>query len=193
LYSITKDKGVVVSQVENWNNNKWSWKVVEWRRSLFAWEVDEEARLMFLLEDKALSVGVLDKWVWKLDESSNYFVSSAYSRLRLVEEGTYMILYMRFSGTLRLYHFSMTTTWRVLTDRLSTRENLVKRELILESNLCVQCEDEEEYESHVFFKCKVAWKVWSLCSKWIGGDLSISFGCLLPFQSVYLELDLTQD
>jgi len=64
LYSITKDKSVVVSQVGSWVNNKWSWKA-EWRPSLFAWEVEEEVRLMSVLEDKALSLGVMDKLVWK--------------------------------------------------------------------------------------------------------------------------------
>jgi len=29
------------------------------------------------------------------------------------------------------------------------------------------CGEVEESGSHVFFKCKVAWRVWCLCSKWI--------------------------
>jgi len=111
-----------------------------------------------------LSVGVLDKCVWKLDESSYYFINSAYSRLRFVEEGTHNSIY-KVLWNLKALSSSMTTAWRVLVDRLPTRENLVKRGFILKSSLCVLGGDEEESGSHVFFKCKVAWKV---CSKWIG-------------------------
>ena len=69
----------------------------------FAWEVDEETCLMFLFEDKALSLGVMDKWVWKLDEIFGYSISSApYIRLRLAEEGTYVSIYEAF-GVLRHY------------------------------------------------------------------------------------------
>ena len=60
-----------MSQVGGWDN-KWSWKA-EWSCSLFVWEVDEEACLLYLLKDKALSLGVMDKWVWKLGKSSVLF------------------------------------------------------------------------------------------------------------------------
>ena len=29
------------------------------------------------------------------------------------------------------------------------------------------CREEEKTENHVFFKCKVAWRVWCMCSQWI--------------------------
>jgi len=70
----------------------------------------------------------------------------------------------------------MTTALRVLVDRLPTRVNLEKRRIVLESNLCVLCEEEEESRSHVFFKCKVAWNVWCMCSKWVGEGV-----CGLPW------------
>jgi len=95
LYSITKDKNVVVSQVRVWVNNMWSWKV-EWRRTLFEWEIGEELHLLSLLEDKSLSLGSKDQWVWKPDEGFGYIVSSTYSRLRMVEVGTFGSLYKVF-------------------------------------------------------------------------------------------------
>jgi len=102
LYSITKDKSVVVSQVGVWVNNKWSWKA-KWRRALFVWEMDEESRLLSLLEDKVLSIGSMDHWVWKSDEDFCYTVSSAYRCLRMFDDGTYGP-FMRCFGALRRYH-----------------------------------------------------------------------------------------
>ena len=61
-----------------------------------------------------------------------------------------------------------TIAWRVLLDRLLTQLNLEDRGIILDSNLCVMCGVEENTMNHVFFKCKIAWLVWSKCSQWIG-------------------------
>jgi len=55
--------------------------------------VDEETHLLSQLEDKALSLMAIDKWVCKLDESSGYSVSSANNRLRLAEDGTFGSIY----------------------------------------------------------------------------------------------------
>jgi len=54
---------------------------------------------------------------------------------------------------------ALTTSWRVLDDRLPTHANLERRGLILESNRCAMCGEDEETGSHVFFECRVAWRV----------------------------------
>ena len=38
----------------------------------------------------------------------------------------------------------------------------------VESNTCVLCGLEEESCSHLFFKCRLAWLVWSQCYAWLG-------------------------
>lgn len=71
-------------------------------------------------------------------------------------------------------------------DRLPTRVNLESRGIPVESNSCVLCGLEEEFESHVFFSCMVAWRVWCLCSKWIGMDFVYHWDARSHFTKFYL-------
>ena len=36
------------------------------------------------------------------------------------------------------------------------------------SSLCRLCGEKEKNVSHLFFKCKVAWRIWELCLSWLG-------------------------
>jgi len=75
---------------------------------------------------------------------------------------------MRLFWSIKALPSALTTAWRVLKDMLPTRANLERRGLILESNRCAMCGEDEESGSHVFFECRVAWRVWCLCSEWVG-------------------------
>jgi len=85
----------------------------------------------------------------------------------MVEVGNFGSLFEGF-WSIKALPSAMITAWRILVDRLPTQVNLEKRGIVLESSTCVFCGEEEESGSHVFFKCKVALRVWSLCSKWVG-------------------------
>nr|KYP75959.1 hypothetical protein KK1_020172 [Cajanus cajan] len=54
--------------------------------------------------------------------------------------------------------------WRVILDRIPTKQNLIKRK-ILPSNVasCVWCGLCEETSSHLFFECFYAFKIWMSC------------------------------
>ncbi|XP_057432728.1 uncharacterized protein LOC130725526 [Lotus japonicus] len=61
-------------------------------------------------------------------------------------------------------------SWRVLLDRIQTKENLKKRGIIQpgQQSNCVFCHNQEESLSHLSFSCKFAWEVWSRTFKWLG-------------------------
>ncbi|KAK7373394.1 hypothetical protein VNO80_06800 [Phaseolus coccineus] len=113
--------------------------------------VTASSKMMWAIARRLISPK--EKWVWKLDESSGYSGSSAYSRLRLVEDGTYDSIYEDFWSSKSLPS-SMTTASRVSADRLPRRVNLEKRGIVMESSMCVLCGEEEELRSQVFFMCK---------------------------------------
>jgi len=46
--------------------------------------------------------------------------------------------------------------WRMFQNKLPTKQNLCRRGVILENNLCVLCGLFEEFESHVFLECHFA-------------------------------------
>jgi len=58
--------------------------------------------------------------------------------------------------------------WRVLHDKLPTRDMLTRIEVLSDSSKCVFCNVVEESVSHVFFTCNVSSKIWSMCDKWFG-------------------------
>jgi len=59
------------------------------------------------------------------------------------------------------------TAWRVLENKLTTKANLEKRGITVVSFVCSLCEVEEESNTHLFFECSFAWRVWNLCCAWL--------------------------
>ena len=55
-----------------------------------------------------------------------------------------------------------------MEDKIATKANLVRRGVGLINNICSLCGEEKETTSHLFCTCKVAWRVWEMCSEWVG-------------------------
>ena len=52
---------------------------------------------------------------------------------------------------------TLVTAWRVFENKLATKANLERREIIVASSTCSLCGVEEETCTHLFFECKFAW------------------------------------
>jgi len=50
-----------------------------------------------------------------------------------------------------------------MENKITTRVNLEKRGIVLDSPLCSFCRVEEESNRYLFFECRFAWLVWSHC------------------------------
>jgi len=61
----------------------------------------------------------------------------------------------------------LTTTWRVLLDKIPSRMCLRRREVLVTTTLCGMCGVKDESSKHLFLGCKHALSVWSLCFIWI--------------------------
>lgn len=57
--------------------------------------------------------------------------------------------------------------WRVMLDRMPSRENLRKRNVNLDDDLCPFCTQREETISHVILSCKEIDVVWKQCFEWL--------------------------
>ena len=51
---------------------------------------------------------------------------------------------------------------------LATKNNLVRKGVVIENNMCVLCGMEEDSCSHAAIKCRLAWLVQSQCYAWLG-------------------------
>ncbi|PWA94731.1 RNA-directed DNA polymerase, eukaryota [Artemisia annua] len=56
--------------------------------------------------------------------------------------------------------------WRIALARIPTRDNLVSRGIVLDSNLCPVCSSSLETTEHVFADCVELRGIWSSISRW---------------------------
>ena len=99
-----------------------------------------------------------DEWLWRDDETQGYTVKSAYKMLmseNSAHGGFRYDVFWRTKGLPSAQFFA----WRVLINKVLTRDNLYNRGVRLGSNTCALCEITDETVSHLFFTCKVATRI----------------------------------
>jgi len=57
--------------------------------------------------------------------------------------------------------------WKMLLNKVSTRDNLVKRGVNVLSSQCIMCGNGEESVQYLFYECNFTWTVWKICDKWV--------------------------
>jgi len=133
-----------------------------WRRRLFAWEEELVGELRLLLENINLQVTREDRWLWRLESTSNYTVRSAYKfsneQFHLASEVQLPSIWHK-DVPLKVVLF----VWRLFHDRLPTRDNLFRRRIIdIEGCGLV------ETSSHLFLHCNLFGSVWNHIYRWVG-------------------------
>ncbi|XP_071726756.1 uncharacterized protein [Rutidosis leptorrhynchoides] len=80
--------------------------------------------------------------------------------------------------------------WRLKLHRLATKDNLVRRDVILQNNKCSWCDQFEETENHIFVSCDISKQVWSNVGVWLGTPVS-SWNSMKDFWS-WIDSNLLQ-
>jgi len=111
--------------------------------------------------------GEVDSWIWKDGGLQTFTVSSAYNLVRKDNEADTSPVFSKL-WRCKAVPSAVLMAWRGLENKLATRVNLSRRGVQIESLRCVLCGKEEESCSHLFFGCSFAWRVWSLCYRWLG-------------------------
>jgi hypothetical protein len=138
-----------------------------WRRSLFAWEEDSVRECSVLLHNFVLQDFVLDTWRWALDPTHGYTVRGAYRLITTTGEMVDMSLVDE------VWHRHIPSkvsllAWRLLRNRLPTRDNLMRRGVIPPSDmLCVVGCDCTESATHLFLLCTLSADLWALVLNWL--------------------------
>ena len=137
-----------------------------WRRNLFVWE---EELLISLLEDLEGHNGSIDidRWEWKVKEGAVFSVKSSYKKLENLmvwEEGRTLQEKRVFEAI-----WKSPTQWKMLLDRIPTRGNLARRNVLLleASMVCVLCGLVEESTCHLFLLCEVTSLIWYKVMTWL--------------------------
>ena len=148
-----------------WEEGGEAWR---WRRRLWAWEEDMLAECRQLLDGVYVQASTFDRWQWDPDIHEGYTV-----------RGAYQILTESVSATVDatrdlVWHKQVPlkvsiVAWRLLKDRLSTRSNLHRRDIVsIEGATCVSGCGHAETASHLFLHCDVFGSLWQHIRSWIG-------------------------
>ncbi|GJS24354.1 RNA-directed DNA polymerase, eukaryota [Tanacetum coccineum] len=130
-------------------------------------EEDQFIQLVELVDSVILS-NSNDRWVWLLDPSGEYSVSSA---------RTYIddLLLPTISSPTRWAKVVPIKInifgWKVCLDKLPTRLNLSLRGIDIPSIVCPNCSLADESCSHLFFSCFMAQLLWRKVARWWDFDI----------------------
>ena len=167
LYELSLLKGESVAAMRSlgWGGAGEAWK---WRRRLFAWEEESLGELTLLLLSVSLQVHREDNWTWKADSSLSYTVRSAYNSI------TSQGIAANPETVLSVWHKDVPLKvllfmWRLLHDRLSTKNNLHRRRVLdFDDQFCVGGCGSVETSTHLFLQCMHFSLVWNHILQWLG-------------------------
>ncbi|GAU33103.1 hypothetical protein TSUD_259540 [Trifolium subterraneum] len=148
-----------------WESGGAGW---QWRRQLWVWEEELLAECTGLLHDIVLHTNISDSWMWRHDIIGGYSVRGAYSLL------TTMDVVTTLGVSNLIWHKQVplkvsVLAWRMLHNRLPTKDNLVARNIIsLDARFCVTGCGEPETVNHLFLSCPVFAPLWTLVRSWLG-------------------------
>jgi hypothetical protein len=139
-----------------------------WRRQLWAWEEELLGELRSVLANFVLQPNVTDQWVWRHDPGGGYSTRGAYEILTAQDvHDTAAISVLIWHKQVPLKVSVM--AWRLIRNRLPTKDNLVRRNIINpDAGLCVTGCGGEETAHHLFLSCPVFSPLWSLLRFWVG-------------------------
>jgi hypothetical protein len=142
-----------------WGEGDGAWL---WRRPLRAWEEEQLGECRHFLSDIVLQPSVVDQWLWWHDPGGSYSVRGTYTFLTSrhvseVEALTNLLWHKQIPLKVSVL------AWRLLRNRLPTRDNLVRRHIITpDSQLCVTGCGGVETTHHLFLSCSVFTSLWHL-------------------------------
>ena len=93
---------------------------------------------------------MVDKWIWRDAKSTVYTMKTAYNHLKGVVQCGNRDFLMEF-WKVKSLPSAQVKARRVLPNIIATKDNLMRRGMVLVSNLCPLCDEEEETVNHLFF------------------------------------------
>ncbi|KAL5172857.1 putative ribonuclease H protein [Glycine soja] len=169
LFSISSQRDLRVAEVGSWTENGWVWNMV-WRRHLF----DNEVKLASIFIDHIHQIRVNnnlnDTWVWGAESSGIFSTKFGYQVIKseMVDEGLY--LGFKKLWEIKLPPKALSFVWRLLWDKLPTKDNLIKRQIQVDNDLCPFCHNQPESASHLFFTCGKTMAIWWEYLSWVKED-----------------------
>ena len=169
LYQISSQKFQTVASMESFGEAGWEWEF-SWRRNLFDNELGRASAFIEQATTLSPNAALKDYWVWGADPKGIFTTRTAY----LCIKGDQPIGYLN-RGFSQLWEIkvpprALSFAWRLLWDRLPTKENLIRRQVVIENDLCTFCQSQVECASHLFFTYKKVMPTWWEFNSWVKED-----------------------
>ena len=111
-------------------NGGWEWKLT-WRRAFFDNEIQMADNFLGELSQQQIQPNKEDKWSWKHDQSGYYSTKSGYDLIWEAQMEANQNLDFVDIWKLKIPSKSLIFAWRLIRDRLPTRMNLRRRQVVI--------------------------------------------------------------
>ncbi|XP_057419153.1 uncharacterized protein LOC130713398 [Lotus japonicus] len=148
-----------------WVENRWVWDL-KWKERISGEDTLKLGVMKQIISSYSLIKGKKDTWVWTLEGDGHYSVKSAYDLISGLDTTAGVTIFSKLWKACAPSN-AVALGWRVLLNRLQTKENLARRNIPIGNLSCPWCGSETESTSHLLFTCGFAWKVWTLLLRWL--------------------------
>lgn len=166
LYGVSCQQNKKIAEMGQWINGSWTWSL-QWNGSVDGELQVQLNEVMRIVSSFSLIQGKKDCWFWTREREGIFTVKSAYEAIFFKEIGDteecFSLLWKLLAPS-----NCLAFGWRVLLNRVQTKDNLIRRHVQLSDCLCPLCSSHEETVMHLLFFCQHAWLVWSHVFKWLG-------------------------
>ena len=169
LFRVSSQRELRVAEVGSWTENGWVWNM-SWRRHLFDNELQLASKFIDQIHATRLNINLKDTWIWRAEANGDFSTKSTYQVLqsKLDDQGQYVGFQQLWK--IKIPPKALSFAWRLLWDRLPTKDNLVKRQIEVENDLCPFCHSQPESASHLFFNCDKIMPMWWEFLSWVKED-----------------------
>ena len=130
LYRISDQQKQIIMNMGNNSNGGWEWKL-SWRTALFDSEIQMADNFLGELSQQQIQPNREDRCSWKHDQTGYYSTKSGYDLIWEAQMGANQNLDFVDIWKLKIPSKSLVFAWRLIRDRLPTRMNLRRRQVVI--------------------------------------------------------------
>ena len=174
LCGISSQRLHIVADMGSFSENGWEWNLC-WRRNLFNNEMRIASKFIDQITAISLNVNLKDSWVWRAESNGIFSTKSAYQVIKAEQPYEVQCLGFHQLWDIKIPPRALSFAWRLLWDRLPTKDNLSRRQIQTDSDLCPFCQRQAESASHLFFTCDKVLPLWWDFNSWVKEDRVIHY------------------
>ena len=134
---------------------------------MFDSEIDMAIAFLHDVEGFRIRPDEHDRWKWAAEPCGSYSAKSAYKVIREDISGYGQVGQFKELWKLRVPSKVAMFVWRLIKDKLPTRDNLKKKRVELQEYLYPFCRLVDKSASHLFFHCSKISPLWWESLSWV--------------------------